>query len=321
MAVGTGAAILGGSVLGGVASASAADKASDAQMEAAELQVGLQRDIYNETVDRFEPFLDLGTDYSNVLKYELLGGDAPMIGGSPAQINEVVPQASGGGTANHALNQAMNAIFNPNGLFPGLATGTNADGFNKPKLTVSNGGGNPQYEVNGQIFNSYAEAEKYANNNRVGGHQYQGFQATPGYQFALDQGQTAIDNSAAARGNVFSGATLKAQQEFGTGLANQEYGNYLNRLTGQAAQGQAAAGNMATAGANYGAGAGAAYGAMGNAQAAGHIGQANAINGGINNAIGAFGYMNNGSSGVNALTASNGVQVPSSLMNGVGAMF
>jgi hypothetical protein len=91
---------------------------------------------------------------------------------------------------------------------------------------------------------------------------------------------------------VFSGATLKAQQQFGTGLAQQEYGNYLNRLTGQAAQGQAAAGNIATAGSNFATGTGNALANMGNAQAAGHIGQANAINGAINNGLSAWGYMN-----------------------------
>ena len=46
---------------------------------------------------------------------------------------------------------------------------------------------------------------------------------TPGYQFALEQGQNAIDQSALARGNLNSGATLKELQRFGTGLADQTY--------------------------------------------------------------------------------------------------
>lgn len=116
-----------------------------------------------------------------------------------------------------------------------------------------------------------------------------GFQQSPGYQFQMDQGVRALEGSAAAGGNVRSGATMKAMNQFGQGLANQEYGTYMNRLTGMAQMGQAAAGNQATAGANYAAGAGNAYGNMGNAQSAGAIAQGNAVSGGINNAL--SGYM------------------------------
>jgi len=40
-------------------------------------------------------------------------------------------------------------------------------------------------------------------------------QATPGYQFQLQQGQKQIDQSAAARGGMLSGAQLQASQQFG----------------------------------------------------------------------------------------------------------
>lgn len=40
-------------------------------------------------------------------------------------------------------------------------------------------------------------------------------QATPGYQFQLQQGQQALGQSAAARGGMLSGAQLKAAQNFG----------------------------------------------------------------------------------------------------------
>jgi hypothetical protein len=40
-------------------------------------------------------------------------------------------------------------------------------------------------------------------------------QATPGYQFQLQQGQQALNQSAAARGGMLSGAQLKAAQGFG----------------------------------------------------------------------------------------------------------
>jgi hypothetical protein len=59
----------------------------------------------------------------------------------------------------------------------------------------------------------------------------------PGYQFAMDEGLGAIDRSAAARGMSRSGATLKALQRYGTGLADQTYGNQLQRLLSANQQG------------------------------------------------------------------------------------
>ena len=108
---------------------------------------------------------------------------------------------------------------------------------------------------------------------------YRGFQETPGYQFQRQQGIGAIDASAAARGNLLSGSTLKGLTEFGQGLASQEYGNYLNRLAGLASSGQNAAGMQAAAGNTYAQNTGNALASIGNAQAAGAIGTGNAISG------------------------------------------
>lgn len=59
----------------------------------------------------------------------------------------------------------------------------------------------------------------------------------PGYQFGLDQGVHAIDHSALANGNLFSGKTGKALESFGTNYADQTYGNQLQRLLGVSQQG------------------------------------------------------------------------------------
>lgn len=67
------------------------------------------------------------------------------------------------------------------------------------------------------------------------------FQASPDYNFRLQQGQKALDMSAASRGNLLSGKQVKASQEYGGNLASGEYGNWFNRLMGVAGQGQQAA--------------------------------------------------------------------------------
>jgi hypothetical protein len=88
----------------------------------------------------------------------------------------------------------------------------------------------------------------------------------PGYQFALQQGEGALQNSAAAKGNLLSGNTLEAQQQYGQGLAetnynnvyqqalqnyntnfnvwNQDQSNVYNRLAGVAGAGQTAVGQL-----------------------------------------------------------------------------
>lgn len=51
----------------------------------------------------------------------------------------------------------------------------------------------------------------------------------PGYQFTLQQGQQALDRTAAARGGVLGGGQVKAQTQYATDLANTNYNNYYNQ--------------------------------------------------------------------------------------------
>ena len=50
-----------------------------------------------------------------------------------------------------------------------------------------------------------------------------------GYKFALGEGKKSIENSAAARGGLLSGNTLKELSNYQTGLASQYYGDAFNR--------------------------------------------------------------------------------------------
>ena len=91
-------------------------------------------------------------------------------------------------------------------------------------------------------------------------------QQTPGYQFAFQQGLQALDRGAAARGNLLTGGTGEAEQQYGQGLASQTYqqtfnnaltqyqqaynefqqnqANQYNRLAGLAGTGQTTAGTL-----------------------------------------------------------------------------
>lgn len=67
------------------------------------------------------------------------------------------------------------------------------------------------------------------------------YRTSPGYQFQLDQGLRAVDAGAASKGLLRSGATLKAEQNFGAGLADSDFNNYYNQLFGLAKIGESAA--------------------------------------------------------------------------------
>jgi hypothetical protein len=58
-------------------------------------------------------------------------------------------------------------------------------------------------------------------------------EATPGYQFQLQQGQQALENSAAARGGLLSAGTGKQLEQYGQGLASTNYQQVYNNAMQQ----------------------------------------------------------------------------------------
>jgi hypothetical protein len=73
------------------------------------------------------------------------------------------------------------------------------------------------------------------------------FQSSPGYTWQLGEGLRAVDAGAAANGLLRSGAALKAEQTFGSGLAASDFGNYWNRLQQLSGSGLDAAKGIANA--------------------------------------------------------------------------
>lgn len=117
---------------------------------------------------------------------------------------------------------------------------------------------------------------------------YDGFQASPGYQFRLGEGVKAAERSAAARGLLGSGATMKAIQRYGEGLAASEYEAYANRLAALAGVGQTATAQTTAAGASAANGISQSAIAAGNARASSYANTGNAINSGITGIAAAY---------------------------------
>ena len=137
------------------------------------------------------------------------------------------------------------------------------------------------------------------------------YRADPGYQFRLSEGMNAIQNSAAARGNLLSGGTLKGITRYGQDAASQEYGNAynrynqnqgntFNRLSGLSGTGQTAVNQLGQAGQNFAGNVGnigmtnAAN--QGNAALVGANARASAYQG-IGNALGRINWGGFGGSG------------------------
>ena len=117
------------------------------------------------------------------------------------------------------------------------------------------------------------------------------FQQSPGYQFRLEQGMKAIQAGQAAQGNLLSGGGAKELQQFGQGLAGDDYGNYLEQLFKFAQMGQQA--DTAKANASMGVASGLAESAF-----SGGMANANKFNSFSNAGFGlagqAFGNMMGG---------------------------
>lgn len=110
----------------------------------------------------------------------------------------------------------------------------------------------------------------------------------PGYQFRMQQGNEAIQRSAAARGGLSSDATLQSMTRFAQGTASDEYQNAynrfnndqstrFNRLASISGLGQTANGQTAASGQNAANQIGSNDLGAGNAQAAAGISQANSM--------------------------------------------
>lgn len=129
---------------------------------------------------------------------------------------------------------------------------------------------------------------------------FQQYQESPWYQLPLQEGNRGIEQSAAARGGLFSGATGKALSQYNQDYAYSKYlparqqefyewvSGKLNPLLSMAGLGQTTASQMSGNALQTGQQMGQAAQYQGEAKASGYLGQANALStmyGNIGNTI------------------------------------
>ena len=128
-------------------------------------------------------------------------------------------------------------------------------------------------------------------------------QQNPGYLFQLQQGQQALDRSAASKGMLLSGAQAQATTNYNQGMANTDYNNAYNqwnndqstqwnRLSGIAGTGQQANSTLGNQGTSTANGIANTQASLGNSMAANSIGLGNSLTSSLNTGVNAW-NMNN----------------------------
>lgn len=313
------AAAVGGALISADASKSAANKQASAAQQAANTQL----QMFNTVNAQNAPYRDAGNVALSQILYGLgsgpnpatqrVGGDytgslVDISSGTPRPIASLyandpayrkawddaqmahdkwamAPTSQGGlgGAAGYSSASDSASIDKAvRALLP--ATGSQPDGSNTATLPGSSTGGmqTGSNDIGGLFTHQFNANDLNAN-------------MAPNYAFVLDQGQRAARNAGNLQTGLISGNTMKGLEDYTQGLAGNQYqqafnnftanqSNIFNRLATIAGFGSGANSVTANTGANLAGNQGSAQLAGGAAQAAGTVGQANALSGGLNNA-------------------------------------
>jgi hypothetical protein len=281
-----------GSALGGAISSSGAKSAAKDQIGAADRATDLQRAMFDQTRADQMPWRDAGLNALN--RMNALLGLAPVMSGGGA----AAPGAAGAPQMRdyNALRQSLAPQFTSygggsNGL-PNYYDSTGGDARDPAAQVIDEAG--LRAAINAEMQKDQTAYNQWSGQQQAGAQQQPGnalsaFQADPGYQFRLGEGNKAIERAASSRGGLYSGATLKALQRFGQDHASNEFGNVFGRLSTVAGFGPAATNAIGAAGQNFANQAGANAIGAGNAAGASRIAQGAAWGNALNQGIATWG--------------------------------
>lgn len=125
---------------------------------------------------------------------------------------------------------------------------------------------------------------------------FQTYLNSTGYQFNKTQGIDAVNNDRAVKGLLGSGGTLKALDTFGTGLADTYGQQYVGNLENLQNAGLTGVGDVTGAGTHYADAVSANNNSAASASGNAALNSANAFNGLLGNALGAYALSRGGSS-------------------------
>jgi len=294
-----------GAIGGGVIASSAAKKAAKTQAQAAEQATAAQERMFEKQQEIQSPFQQGGLAAQNRL-LELLGIGPRPVSAAPRNVNAFAP------TARTPEAYGLTEINIPNIMgrqYGDTSYLMDAEGNYDPNFQIGgnrtgiyrDAQGNIVTEVDAYMAQNPLPADvnmmaapaagpepesdfgKYARDFGM-----KDFEADPGYAFRQSEGMKALERSAAARGGLLSGGTMKGIQRFGQDLASQEYQNAFNRyqvnranqlnpLQSLMGAGQSSANVLTGAAGQMGQNQAAGITNAAQARASGYVGSANAL--------------------------------------------
>jgi len=305
--VGTGTAMLvgsglsaGGSIASGIMGSNAAQDAASVQAKAADkaatLQANLGQESLNYENNQYQqaradekPWLQSGADSLATMKYLMGMG------------------SSTGATGNGNTSSGGTTLS-----IPGATGSTSVPGVSSLNGTASTNAG-----AFGSLMAPYSGGTFQAPTAAAAA-------SSPGEKFALQQGENAVQASAAANGSLLTGGTQAALNQYAQGMASTNYNNVYNRalqtyntnyntwanqnatkyneLAGLSSGGQTAAQTLSNAGSNAanqvgntltntGKEVGQQYNNSAAATASGYVGSANALGGAVSNSANSLSQM------------------------------
>ncbi len=306
-------------VAGSAMSSSAAGDAADAQVGASNAAIAAQQAAQAQAQINQQPWLDRGNAAGNQLNY-LMGLPGGAAGGaySPGSAafvpkteqqyrNELLDQYTSGTAFDGGyLDPMSGAWIGAQGIKQGTVDEAGLQAAIKQSMSAQT-----KYQAQlkaAQTAADVARAKDPLYGSLMQDFGLKDFQKDPGYQFRLDEQNRGINSKAAAKGGLYSGATLKALSRFGQDYASNEFGNAwnrdnindtnkFNRLSGIAGTGQQAATTMGTQGLQSASYQGNAMMAGGDARASGYMGQNNALQSGIGSIYGGIKQYNSQNTG------------------------
>lgn len=279
--------VAGATIVGGVISSDASRSASNTQADAAKNASATQSGMFNQTQQNLAPWMQSGNVGLNQLMYmaglsnkpgtqtapdpktAMLTGDRKAFtSDTNSYLGRYGYGDKGGGTlAEIAPTWGVDRVVDQNGNVM----------WGKPQDQQPGAANDP---MKGSLLKPFGMED---------------FQASPAYQFNLSEGEKAINKAAAARGNYYAPGTLQDISKYSQGVASNEFqnaysnyntnmGNIWNRLSTLSGSGQNAAAMTGTNATQVAGQIGNNMMSGANAQAAGQVGQANAVNSGLGSA-------------------------------------
>lgn len=224
----------------------AANKQRDAIVDGNKEAVALAKTQYDQTRADYAPFRELGYDAVNGAN-----GLRALLGlGPQSATSSIAPVSSAVGFDANAYLSANPDI----GAHWQTLTANQKRQYPTPQAfaayhydTVGRLEGRPVGPASAAGASANPSSAPAAGGNGI----LEALRSTPGYEFQLGEGTRAIESSLAARGLSNSGAAQKALQKYGQGLADQTYGQAVDRMFQAANVGAGGTAAVTSAGSSY----------------------------------------------------------------------